>query len=51
LTDIAERSAASLWPRLFAAMRRPGVPHGRPWIGWILPAFIIIAWQSSASLG
>ena len=32
-------------------MRRPGVPHGRPWIGWILPALTIVAWQASASLG
>jgi sulfonate transport system permease protein len=51
LTDIAERPAASVWPRLFAAMRRPGVPRGRPWIEWILPVLIIIGWQCSSSLG
>jgi sulfonate transport system permease protein len=32
-------------------MRRAGFPHGRPWIGWILPAVIVVAWQASASLG
>jgi sulfonate transport system permease protein len=32
-------------------MQRPGFPHGRPWIGWILPVVIVIAWQASASLG
>src|ERR1700677_1393946 len=32
-------------------MRRSTVPHGRPWIGWILPALIVIAWQASSSLG
>jgi sulfonate transport system permease protein len=32
-------------------MRRPGVLHGRPWIGWILPVVIVIAWQVSSSLG
>jgi sulfonate transport system permease protein len=32
-------------------MRRPGIPHGRPWVGWILPALIIVAWQASASFG
>src|ERR1700759_5244884 len=51
LTDIAERLAASVWPGLFAAMRRPGVAYGRPWIGWILPAIIMVAWQAFASLG
>jgi sulfonate transport system permease protein len=51
LTDIAERPGASAWPRLFAAMRRPGVLHSRPWIGWILPVVIVVAWQASASLG
>jgi sulfonate transport system permease protein len=51
LTDVAERPAASVWPRLFAAMRRPGVPHRRPWIGWILPVVMVIAWQASSSLG
>ena len=51
MTDIAERPAASVWPGLFAAMRRPGGRHGGPWIGWILPVVIIVAWQASASLG
>ena len=32
-------------------MQRPAVPHGRAWIGWILPAVVIVAWQASASLG
>ena len=32
-------------------MQRPVVPRGRVWIGWILPALIIVAWQASASLG
>jgi sulfonate transport system permease protein len=50
LTDIAERPAASVWPRLFAALRRPTIPHGLPWIGWILPALIIVAWQTCSSL-
>jgi sulfonate transport system permease protein len=51
LTDIAERPAASVWPALFAAVRRPGGGHGGPWIGWILPAVIVLAWQASASVG
>jgi sulfonate transport system permease protein len=51
LTDVAERPAASVWPGLSAAMRRPGGRHGGPWIGWILPVVIIVAWQASASLG
>jgi sulfonate transport system permease protein len=51
LTDIAERPAASVWPGLFAVVRRPGGRHGGPWIGWILPVVIIVAWQASASLG
>jgi sulfonate transport system permease protein len=50
LTDIAERPAASVWPRLFAALRRPTIPHDRPWIGWILPVSIIVAWQACSSL-
>ncbi len=50
LTDIAERPAASVWPRLFAALRRPTIPHDLPWIGWILPALIIVAWQTCSSL-
>ena len=32
-------------------MRRPPAPHVRPWIGWILPAIVLVAWQASASLG
>ena len=32
-------------------MRRPGVLHGRPWVGWILPVVIVVAWQVSSSLG
>jgi sulfonate transport system permease protein len=51
LTDFAEKPVASVWPRLFAAMRRPPAPHVRPWIGWILPAIVLVAWQASASLG
>ena len=50
MTDIAERPAASVWPRLFAALRRPTIPHDLPWIGWILPALIIVAWQTCSSL-
>jgi sulfonate transport system permease protein len=48
---MAEGPAATVWPRLFAALRRPAVPNGRPWIGWILPAVIVVAWQASSSLG
>jgi sulfonate transport system permease protein len=51
LTDVAERPTATVPPRILAAMRRPGVLHGRPWIGWILPVVIVIAWQASSSLG
>jgi sulfonate transport system permease protein len=51
LTDIAERPAASVWPRFFATLRRPAVAHGRPWIGWILPVIVVVAWQASSSLG
>jgi sulfonate transport system permease protein len=51
LTDVAERPTAAVPPRILAAMRRPGVLHGRPWIGWILPVVIVIAWQVSSSLG
>jgi sulfonate transport system permease protein len=32
-------------------MLRLKVPHGRPWIGWIVPAIIVLAWQVAASLG
>jgi sulfonate transport system permease protein len=51
LTDIANRPAATIWPRLYAGTRQPGVAHSWPWIGWILPALTILAWQASASLG
>ena len=51
MTDFAEKPVASVWPGLFAAMRRPPAPHVRPWIGWILPAIVLVAWQASASLG
>ena len=51
MTDVAERPAASVWPGLIAARQRRGVPRGRPWIGWILPLIIVVAWQASASLG
>lgn len=51
MTDFAEKPVASVWPQLFAAMRRPPAPHVRPWIGWILPAIVLVAWQASASLG
>ena len=51
MTDVAERPAASVGPRLFVGMLQLKVPHGRPWIGWILPAVFIAAWQASASLG
>jgi sulfonate transport system permease protein len=51
LTDIAERPAASIGPRLFVAVRRPVLPLGRGWISWILPALIIASWQTCASLG
>jgi sulfonate transport system permease protein len=32
-------------------MRRPGGRHGGPWIGWVLPVLVIVAWQASVSLG
>jgi sulfonate transport system permease protein len=32
-------------------MLRVKVPHVRSWVGWILPAIIVVAWQSFASLG
>ena len=51
MTDIAQRPAAGVGPRLFAAMLRLKVPHDRLWIGWIAPAIIVVAWQASASLG
>jgi sulfonate transport system permease protein len=51
LTDIAERPIADVGPGLFTAMLRLKVPHGRPWIGWILPALVILAWQFCSSLG
>jgi sulfonate transport system permease protein len=51
LTDIAQRPAAGVGPRLFAALLRLKVPHDWPWIGWIAPAIIVVAWQVSASLG
>jgi sulfonate transport system permease protein len=50
LTDIAERPVASVGPRLLAAMLRLKAPHGS-WIGWIVPAIIVVAWQAAASLG
>jgi sulfonate transport system permease protein len=51
LTDIAERPVASVWPRFFAALRRRTITRDRLWIGWILPALVILAWQSCSSLG
>jgi sulfonate transport system permease protein len=51
LTETADGLVANVWPRFFAALRRPGVPRGRLWIGWILPAVILVAWQASVSLG
>jgi sulfonate transport system permease protein len=32
-------------------MLRLKVPQGRPWIGWMVPAIIVLSWQVSASLG
>ncbi len=51
MTDIAERPVASVWPRFFAALRRPTVTHNGLWIGWMLPAPVVLAWQSCSSLG
>jgi sulfonate transport system permease protein len=51
LTDIAERPVAGAWPRLFQAVRRLRVPQDRPWVGWVLPALILVAWQAASSFG
>jgi sulfonate transport system permease protein len=32
-------------------MLRLKINNSRPWIGWLLPAIILVAWQASASLG
>jgi sulfonate transport system permease protein len=32
-------------------MRRLSVPPGWSWVGWILPALILVVWQVAASLG
>jgi sulfonate transport system permease protein len=36
---------------MFASMRRPAVPRSRAWVGWLLPALVIVIWQVSSSLG
>ena len=51
MTDIAERPVAGAWPRLFQAVRRLRVPQDRPWVGWVLPALILVAWQAASSFG
>jgi sulfonate transport system permease protein len=51
LTDIAETPVAGAWPRLSAAMREVSSLQDRPWVGWVLPALILVAWQAAASFG
>ena len=51
MTDIAQSPVASVGPQLYAAMLRFEVPYSRPWVGWIVTAIIVLAWQISASLG
>ncbi len=51
MTDIAERPVAGSWPRLFQAVRRLKAPQDRPWVGWVLPALILVAWQAASSFG
>ncbi len=51
MTDIAERPVDGAWPRLFQAVRRLRVPQDRPWVGWVLPALILVAWQAASSFG
>ncbi|MGC2782684.1 MAG: aliphatic sulfonate ABC transporter permease SsuC [Roseiarcus sp.] len=32
-------------------MRRLRAPQDRPWVGWVLPALILVAWQAASSFG
>jgi sulfonate transport system permease protein len=51
LTDIAERSASDGLPLVLEAGRPKKAPQRWSWVGWILPALIIVVWQAAASLG
>ncbi|HEY1864834.1 MAG TPA: hypothetical protein VGG77_14385 [Roseiarcus sp.] len=51
MADIAERPPANVGPRLLTAVRRVRIPQSPPWVGWMLPALILVTWQASASLG
>ena len=51
MTDLAERTFAGASPRP-VRLRRGGRGFSpRSWIGWILPAFILVVWQIASSLG
>ena len=51
MTDIAQRPAAAVRPRLLARTRLARAAEAPRWIGWALPALILVIWQAAASFG